>query len=256
MALRAGRVGVSPEIVDNNGFIKNMGGGGEPVDAYTKAETNALLAEKADTSSVTAALALKADQSNLTANSKDFIFAYSEGQYGYKAGATGAFTPFSRPGWNKPGELSGVYAFSNENLSRVSGGWYVADGMVYIDIIYQRTITGSSQIMGLPRAAHNHSAIAFRLDTLPENIDDFFTESTADFVMSAVNDGNNYTKFTDNNGNLGYRRMIAWYPYQSVDINTKGGSGEEEEPIKDPAEEEPSEEIKATTKKSTTRRKS
>lgn len=253
MALRAGRVGVSPDIVDNNGFIKNMGGGGEPVDAYTKAETNALLAEKADTSTVTAALALKADQSNLTANSKDFIFAYSNGQYGYKAGATGAFTPFSRPGWNKPGLLSELFNFSNENLVRVSGGWYVENEMIYIDIIYQRVATGSSQITSLPRAAHNHSAIVFRLDTLPENIDDFFTESTADFTMSAVNDGTKYTKYTDNNGNLGYRRMIAWYPYESVDINTKCGS-DEEEPIKEPPEEEPSEEIKSTTKKSTRRK--
>ncbi len=241
MALRAGRVGVSPDIVDNNGFIKNMGGGGEHVDAYTKAQTDALLAAKAD-------------QSNLTANSKDFVFAYSNGQYGYKAGATGAFTPFSRPGWNKPGLLSELFSFSNENLERVSGGWYVENEMVYIDIIYQRVNTGSSQITGLPRAAHNHSAIVFRLDTLPENIDDFFTESTADFTMSAVNDGTKYTKYTDNNGNLGYRRMIAWYPYQSVDINTKGGNDEEEEPIKEPPEEEPSEEIKTTTKKSTRRK--
>ena len=241
MALRAGRVGVSPDIVDNNGFIKNMGGSGEPIDAYTKAETNALLAEKAD-------------QSNLTANSKDFIFAYSNGQYGYKAGATGAFTPFSRPGWNKPGLLSELFNFSNENLVRVSGGWYVDKaGMVYIDIIYQRVATGSSQITSLPRAAHNHSALVFRLDTLPENIDDFFTESTADFTMSAVNDGTKYTKYTDNNGNLGYRRMIAWYPYESVDINTKGGN-DEEEPIKEPPEEEPSEEIKSTTTKSTRRK--
>lgn len=239
MALRAGRVGVSPEIVDNNGFIKNMGGGGEPVDAYTKAETNALLATKAD-------------QSNLTANSKDFVFAYSNGQYGYKAGASGDFTPFNRPGWNKPGQLANVFGFSNEYLVAVSGGWYVENGMVYIDIIYQRVETGSSQITGLPRAAHNHSAIVFRLDTLPENIDDFFTESTADFTMSAVNDGTKYTKYTDNNSNLGYRRMIAWYPYQSVDINTKSGDGEEE-PIKEPPEEEPSEEIKSTTKKSTRR---
>ena len=237
MALAAGRVGVAPDQVDNNGHI--IGGGGS-VDAYTKSETDALL----DT---------KADQSNLTANSKDFVFAYSNGQYGYKAGSTGTFTPFNRPGWNKPGLLSELFSFSNENLERVSGGWYVENGMVYIDIIYQRVAIGSSQIASLPRAAHNHTAIVFRLDTLPENIDDFFTESASDFTMSAVNDGANYTKYTDNNGNLGYRRMIAWYPYQSVDINTKGGSEEEEEPIKEPPEEEPSEEIK-TTKKSTRRK--
>lgn len=239
MALRAGRVGVSPDIVDNRGYIKNMGGGGEPVDAYTKAETDALLEAKADLSS-------------LRANSKTFQFAYSGGKYGYKAGSNGTFHPFEEAGvtvmgWVKPAQLANMFSFSNENLEAVSGGWYVDNGMVYIDIIYQRVATGSCQITSLPRAAHNHSAIAFRLDTLPENIDDFFTESAADFVMSAVNDGTQYTKFTDNNGNLGYRRMIAWYPYQSVDINTKGGNGEEEEePIKEPPEEEPSEEIKTT----------
>lgn len=239
MALAAGRVGVAPDQVDNNGHIIGGGGGGS-VDAYTKSETNALLAEKAD-------------QSDLTANSKNFVFAYSNGQYGYKAGSTGAFTPFNHPGWNKPGQLSNLFGFSNEYLEAVSGGWYVENGMVYIDIIYQRVATGSSQITGLPRAAHNHTALVFRLDTMPENIDDFFTESTADFTMSAVNDGTKYTKYTDNNGNTGYRRMIAWYPYQSVDINTKGGGDEEEEPIKDLPEEEPSEEIKTTKK--TTRRK-
>lgn len=51
MALRAGRVGVSPDIVDNNGFIKNMGGG-EPVDTYTKEEIDQKLSGKANTSDV------------------------------------------------------------------------------------------------------------------------------------------------------------------------------------------------------------
>lgn len=39
--------------------------------------------------------AVKKITSNLTANNKDFVFAYQNGQYGYKAGSTGTFNPFS-----------------------------------------------------------------------------------------------------------------------------------------------------------------
>lgn len=250
MALRAGRVGVSPDIVDNNGFIKNMGGGGEPVDAYTKAETNALLATKAD-------------QSNLTANSKDFVFAYSNGQYGYKAGSTGAFTPFSRPGWNKPGALTDQALVFPAELTRVSGGYYYdADNHIcYVDLVYLRTVSGSTQITGFPLAKSgiNPIALVYRSSSDPTGRD--IGDPTDITGINYLSGGNDSTSlhFGDGNGNRDYRHMIACYPVQfsnSRDIpeeeNTR--SLTEEEPIKEPPEEEPSEEIKSTTKKSTRRK--
>lgn len=233
MALRAGRVGVSPEIVDNNGFIKNMGGGSEPVDAYTKAETDTLLATKADLSS-------------LRANAKTFQFAYSGGKYGYKAGTNGTFHPFEEAGvtvmgWVKPAELSSEGITFGEGLEYVSGGYAILDQkMVYVDLIYRRTATGSAAVGGLPLAAHRHSGIAYIMQDLPEDIFEFFHGDATDFTMTAVNDGGTAVKYTDNNTALYYRRLIAQYPWYYEPARKMT----EEDLIKEPPEEEPSEEIK------------
>lgn len=78
MSLRAGRVGVSPSEVDELGHIKNGGAGG---DSYTKEEADNKFAKK----------------TNLTANNKEFQFAYDSetGSYGYKAGGADTFHPFN-----------------------------------------------------------------------------------------------------------------------------------------------------------------
>ena len=249
MALAAGRVGVAPDQVDNNGHIIGGGGGGS-VDAYTKSETNALLAEKAD-------------QSDLTANSKNFVFAYSNGQYGYKAGSTGAFTPFNHPGWNKPGALTDQGLVFPTEFNRVSGGYYydTINNICYVDLVYLRTVSGSAQITGFPMAKTgiNPIALAYRSSSDPtgREIGDP-TDITGINYLSGGNDSTSL-HFADGNGNRDYRHMIACYPVQFADNrdipeedNTR--SLTEEEPIKEPTEE-PSEEIKTTTKK-TTRRKS
>lgn len=249
MALRAGRVGVSPDIVDNNGFIKNMGGGGGPVDAYTKSETNALLEAKAN-------------QSDLKANGKKFVFAYSGGRYGYKAGANGAFTPFNRPGWNRPGALTDQALVFPAELTRVSGGYYYdADNHIcYVDLVYLRTVSGSAQITGFPLAKSgiNPMALAYRSSSDPTGRD--IGDPTDITGINYLSGGNDSTSlhFGDGNGNRDYRHVIACYPVQfgdSRDIpeeeNTRSLT---EEPIKEPTEEEPSEEIKLTTKKSTRRK--
>ena len=125
MALKAGTVGLDPKYVDKNGapISQDM-----PVDAYTKAETDVLLEAKADLTS-------------LRANSKTFQFAYSGGKYGYKAGSTGDFHPFEEAGvtcygWVKPANLSGegITSYSGTFLLS-SGGYYVANDIVYVDVI-------------------------------------------------------------------------------------------------------------------------
>lgn len=65
-------------------------------DVYTKTAADAKFA-------TITALGLKADQSNLTANDKDFIFAYdsASGKYGYKAGGADTFHPFSEGSGNR-----------------------------------------------------------------------------------------------------------------------------------------------------------
>lgn len=125
MALKAGLVGVNPKGVDKNGMPIGSGGS---VDAYTKEQTNALLSGKAD-------------KSTLTANSKEFNFAYSGGKYGYKAGSTGDFHPFEEAGvtimgWVPPADPSVEYLVLNTAKVEVYwGGYYDIDNIRYIDIV-------------------------------------------------------------------------------------------------------------------------
>lgn len=76
MALKAGRVGVNKNQVDAHGNI--IGGAS---DSYTKQQADAKFATK----------------SSLTANSKQFYFDYDAEteKYGFRAGASGEFQPFS-----------------------------------------------------------------------------------------------------------------------------------------------------------------
>ena len=116
MSLRAGRVGVAPSEVDESGHIVGGGSG----DSYTKAETDTLLAAKAN-------------KSYLTANNKIFNFAYDSetGKYGYKAGAQGDFHPFDDAGgvvgMNLP-EATMTGMSLSENFEYVDGGYQIADG--------------------------------------------------------------------------------------------------------------------------------
>ena len=172
MALKAGRVGVNPKYVDSDG--KPIGSGGSS-DAYTKAEADAkfatktALAEKADASSVytkTAADDKFAVQTDLTANSKKFVFAYSGGQYGYKAGATGDFHPFEEAGvtyfgWVPPADLITTGLTLGDHVSLLSGG-YKTDGIItYVNIVLAITdnITANEALVtfptGIPRSNAN-----------------------------------------------------------------------------------------------------
>ena len=134
MSLKAGRVGVAPSEVDEAGHI--IGGGTS--DAYTKAETDALLANKAN-------------KSYITANNKIFQFAYdsSTQKYGYKAGAQGEFHPFDGAGgvigMNLPDAVMTGITYDTNEFDYVSGGAQFNDTdiiggykMLWFDFILKR----------------------------------------------------------------------------------------------------------------------
>lgn len=164
MSLRAGRVGVAPSEVDEQGHIVGGGGGGS---SYTKAETDTLLAAKAN-------------KSTLTANSKEFNFAYdaTTQKYGYKAGADGEFVPFEGAGGGQGLVLDNLITtgLTFEACSYVKGGYQIVDGILYIDITVIRT-GSDSYIKGFPTPTAPLSYGTCYRNT-PENVaqlDDFIT---------------------------------------------------------------------------------
>lgn len=164
MALKAGRVGVAPSEVDEQGHIVGGGGGGS---SYTKAETDALLAAKAN-------------KSTLTANNKEFNFAYdaTSQKYGYKAGADGEFVPFEGAGGGQGLVLDNLITtgLTFESCSYVKGGYQIIDGILYVDITVLRT-GSDSFIRGFPSVIIPGSSGTCYRNT-PENVaqlDDFIT---------------------------------------------------------------------------------
>lgn len=149
MALKAGRVGVNPESVDNSGRPKV-----DTSNIYTKTQADTKFATKTE-------LSAKADQSNLTANSKDFVFAYSGGQYGYKAGSDGAFNPFEKAGvtcmgWVKPADLDDTGLVAAEDITIEEGGYCIDGDKVIFDIIFSASAAVTADIAlitGLPESS-------------------------------------------------------------------------------------------------------
>jgi len=171
MALRAGRVGVNPRIVDNNGNIKGLAG-----DSYTKTETDALLAAKAD-------------QSDLKANGKKFVFAYSGGRYGYRAGASGDFTPFSRPGWNRPGDLEdATLVFTN--ITAKEGGYAVNNGYVNVDLNIEVNDTSNNVTISAPFLGEDNDSITYMVYVSDVQGNDVYI---ANGSVTAVQNGDTFT---------------------------------------------------------------
>ena len=137
MALKAGTVGLDPKYVDKNGAPISQD---KSVDAYTKAEADSKFATQT-------ALADYVPETQLTANEKEFIFAYdnTSQKYGYKAGSDGAFTPFEEAGvtcygWVKPANLSNLLNIIGIVSGKIStptgGGGVYADGKnLYFDFV-------------------------------------------------------------------------------------------------------------------------
>ena len=168
MALKAGRVGVAPSEVDEQGHIVGGGGGG---DSYTKAETDTLLAAKAN-------------KSTLTANNKEFNFAYdaTSQKYGYKAGADGEFVPFEGAGGGQGLVLDNLITtgLTFEGCTYVKGGYQIIDGTIYIDVTVTHTSNQSSNISisGFPALSTPAPSGCYWLNTI-ENVaqlDNFQTD--------------------------------------------------------------------------------
>lgn len=154
MALKAGRVGVAPSQVDVAG---NIIGGGSGSDSYTKAEADAKFATKTE-------LSEKVPVSQLTANSKEFYFAYdaTSEKYGYKAGATGEFHPFENAaaGLILPDRISTGLTFPG-NLKFEEGGYQIIDDTCYFDIILKNsggTVSSGSIIENAPDCLNGEGA--------------------------------------------------------------------------------------------------
>lgn len=154
MAIKAGLVGVNPKGVDKNGMP--IGSGGGSADAYTKAETDTLLNGKVS-------------NSQLTANSKNFFFAYDETsqKYGYKLDGTGDFIPFetAAPGLNLPDKVTTGLIFPG-NLKFEEGGYQIIDGICYFDIMLKNTggtVSSGTIIQNAPKCENGggSTCIAF-----------------------------------------------------------------------------------------------
>ena len=200
MAIKAGLVGVNPKGVDKNGMPIGSGGS---ADAYTKAETNALLNGKVS-------------NSQLTANDKGFYFAYdaTSQKYGYKLDGAGDFIPFEQAGaavdgWNKPADLITTGLTYDTAFTYVSGGYVTKDGVTYLDLTVANTETGSSivQVYGLPHPTRNTSVLVYTGSTAEVDLkspylasSDYATKMT---TAGQINCGNV--------GNVPYLRFICQY---------------------------------------------
>lgn len=206
MAIKAGRVGVAPDQVDMSGRIV-----GEGSDAYTKAESDAKFATKTELSG-------KVPVSQLTANSKEFYFAYDETseKYGYKAGATGEFHPFEEGGsggigWVTPPDLIQTGLTPTDNMTIISGGYKVVDNMCYIDLVYRKTSSSAGYITGFPVPGSQYAAsvyaIAYSKNSSSSDIEEYIINATTiDYLGIDKSNGRLADGYSAN-----YRRIIAMY---------------------------------------------
>ena len=129
MALKAGRVGVAPSQVDMAGNVLPSG------DSYTKAQADAKFATK----------------ESLTANDKEFTFAYdpTSQKYGYKAGTTGEFHPFEEAGigWVPPEGPYSIAGITLESGWEITEGGYVIKGdRLYLDMLCHLTVNKTGNL--------------------------------------------------------------------------------------------------------------
>lgn len=184
MALKAGRVGVNPRGIDKEGMPAL-----DTSAYYNKTEADAKFATNT-------ALAEKADQSNLTANSKDFIFAYSGGKYGYKAGSTGDFHPFEEAGvtvygWVKPANLVRTGLNIASGCTVDDGGYAEIDGQIVIDVTFHCNAQMTTPIGAwpVPDIASGTVNVPSKEGVDASVVDDY----TPTYYMQITTSGNIYT---------------------------------------------------------------
>lgn len=202
MALKAGRVGVAPSQVDMAG---NIVGGGS--DSYTKAEADAKFATKSET----AAFATKAQ---LTANEKEFTFAYdaTTQKYGYKLDGTGDFHPFesAAAGLILPDRVTTGLTFPG-NLKFEEGGYQIIDDICYFDIILKNsggTVSSGTIIENAPNCLNGSGAKCIAVvDDTKADVEDLSANP-----VTVTKDGN--TAFSISGASVygdWYVRIIAIY---------------------------------------------
>ena len=160
MAIKAGLVGVNPKGVDHNGMPK----GGET-------------------------------EKQLTANGKKFFFAYDETseKYGYKLDGTGDFIPFESagggPGWVAPAELisEGLSVIGNHG-SIEDGGYYVADGICYVDFIVKFSSQRTLSVVGFPKMVTGHTYYCAANTVTDEADINYFIDNNGTLVLDNPSD--------------------------------------------------------------------
>ena len=158
MAIKAGLVGVNPKGVDKNGMP--IGSGGANVEAEIQ-QINLDIAQLQ---------ASKVGVGQLTANNKAFHFAYdsTSEKYGYKLDGTGDFIPFESAGgegWVTPASLISA-ELNFIGVEYVSGGYYIDDDTVYVDMVVKIIEAGSRYVEGLPLAnSASHLLVVDNNDT-------------------------------------------------------------------------------------------
>lgn len=205
MAIKAGLVGVNPKGVDKNGMPISSGGGSG--DAYTKAETNALLAGKVS-------------NSQLTANNKAFHFAYdaTSEKYGYKLDGTGDFIPFESagagsPGWNKPANLVTTGLTVNQFIEITEGGYYDDGTTVYVDIVVKQIQGGTGRVQQLPTARGSCLFLSFKGDVLNDIKDMYAFDGvhTGAYLISTNDTDGMYINLGSNQGIGNYLHIFGEY---------------------------------------------
>lgn len=185
MALKAGLVGVNPKGVDNNGMPIG------PKDNVSETQ--------------------------LTANGKQFHFAYDETseKYGYKLDGAGDFIPFESGaaggfGWTAPGDLSSEGLTPHSDITIIEGGFAEKDGMVCVDVICSKSGSSDRTITGFPKPAvgQNFYGLDYRCQTEPENADDYFA-TTYDIARADFNSQG--TLVVGGSTSAPYHRIIALY---------------------------------------------
>lgn len=181
MAIKAGLVGVNPKGVDKNGM---------PIGSSANS----------------------VDEAQLTANGKKFFFAYDETseKYGYKLDGAGDFIPFESagggPGWVKPAELI-TTGLNFTGVEYVSGGYYVNNSTVYVDIIIKILEAATDRyVEGLPLA----NSISHLLAVDNNNVETVAGYDNAGQSYS-VNNGTRTAYFYVTQANSEYNHIFGSY---------------------------------------------
>lgn len=188
MALKAGTVGVNPDILDSSGRVKEIPAGEHD-------------------------LSFEVDKAT--------------GKAGYKIDG-GDYHPFEEAGvtlmgWVKPAELSQEGLTPVEGIEIAEGGYHIDDQKVIVDIIIKATgtVTANTPVInGMPESSvqSNASVPLYRCDstnTLEQAENIYFNyEGIAGTYRAYYND--KAIKFSNSPGTNKYHRVYGMYPLKGA----------------------------------------